>query len=85
MTKKNETVKMSKEEEIEYYDNIIEIIEEKFTDNYDTSNMDKGEDELIETEKMTITFTTPQNQRNNINNNMSTIDLGECETLLRKA
>ena len=30
-----------------------------------------------------ITFTTPENQKKNINNNMTTIDLGECETLLR--
>ena len=81
---KNETIKMSKEEEIDYYDNIIEIIEERFTDNYDTSNIDKGKDEVIETEKMTITFTTTQNQRNNINYNMSSIELGTCETLLRK-
>ena len=32
---------------------------------------------------MTITLTTSQNQKNNINNNMSVIDLGACETLLR--
>ena len=35
---------------------------------------------------MTVTFTTSENQKNNINNNMAnmtTIDLGECETLLR--
>ena len=74
---------MTKEEEMEYYENVIEIIEKGFTDNYDTTNMDKGEDEVIETEKMTITFTTPQNQKSNLNNNMSTIDLGDCEILLR--
>ena len=34
---------------------------------------------------MTITFTTTENQKNNdINNNMTTIDLGECERSLRK-
>ena len=80
---KNETVKMTKEEEVEYYENVIEIIEKGFTDNYDTTNMDKGEDEVIDTQKMTITFTTTQNQKSNINKNMSTIDLGECETLIR--
>ena len=80
---KNETVKMTKEEEVEYYENVIEIIEKGFTDNYDTTNMDKGKDEVIETQKMTITFTTTQNQKSNINKNMSTIDLGECETLIR--
>ena len=32
---------------------------------------------------MTVTFTTTENQKNNINNNMTSIDLGECEILLR--
>ena len=81
--KKNETEKMSKEEEIEYYDNLIEKIEKGFREDYDTTNLDNGQDEVINTEKMTVTFTTPQNQRNNINNNMTAIDLGECESLLR--
>ena len=48
-----------------------------------TSNLDKGEDEIIEAGKVTISFTTAQNQKNNSNTNMTTIDLGECETLLR--
>ena len=84
---KNETEseEKMKEEEVKYYDQIIENIEAGFTsDNYDTSNLDKGEDEVIETEKMTVTFTTTQNQKDNTNNNMSSIDLGECEILLRK-
>ena len=33
---------------------------------------------------MIITLTTLENQKNNINNNMTKLDLGECETLLRK-
>ena len=87
---KNETVikdkEKAKEEEIKYYDTILENIETGFTsEDYDTSNLDKGEDEVIETEKMTVTFTTTDNQKkNNISNNMTTIDLGECETLLRE-
>ena len=32
---------------------------------------------------MTVTFTTTQNQKNNLNNNMTSIDLGECGILLR--
>ena len=79
---KNET--NTKEEEIEYYDTILENIENAFTDeNYDTSDLDNGKDEVIETEKMTVTFTTTQNQKNNLNDNMTSIDLGECEILLR--
>ena len=30
-----------------------------------------------------ITFTSTENQKNNIESNLSTIDLGECENLLR--
>ena len=74
----------SEEEEIKYYDNVLKCIESGFTAvNYDTSNIDSGNDELIKTEKMTVTFTTSENQKNNINNNMTTIDLGDCEPLLR--
>ena len=79
----DEIEKMSKDEEIEYYDNLLKIIENAFTEKYDTSILDNSEDEYIETKKMTVTFTTPDNQRNNINNNKSIIDIGECEILLR--
>ena len=82
---KNETNEKDVEEEIKYYDKIIKQIEEIFTsENYDTSNLDNGKDESIETEKMTITFTTTKNQKNNVNNNITTINLGECEKLLKK-
>jgi len=78
-----EIEKMSKEEEIEYYDNIIKMVEIGFTGPYDTSNIDLGKDEYIITEKMIITFTTLQNQKIDIGKNMSTIDLGFCENKLR--
>ena len=83
INKKNETEKLTKEEEIEFYDNLFQIIEKGFTDNYNTTKLDNGQDEIITTDKMIVTFTTSQNQKNNINNNMTTIDLGECETLLK--
>ena len=85
---KNETDIISKTEEIKYYNEILEITEEYFkSENYDTSRLDNGEEEIIETEKMTITFTSTQNEINKINNNninTTTIDFGECETLLRE-
>ena len=80
---KNKTDQMSLDEEIEYYDYLLKTIENIFTENYDTSKIDDGQDEVITTGKMTLTLTTSQNQRNNINNNMTSIDLGECETLLK--
>ena len=83
-TKDNKTEKISKEEEIEYYDNILKKIEEGITsDNYYISALDKGKNDFLETEKITITLATLENQRININNNKSSIDLGKCEILLR--
>ena len=81
----NETKELPKEKEIEYYDEIITNIESIFSsDNYDTSNLDKGEDEIIQTKKMTITLTTTSNQKNNNKtNNITKIDLGHCEFLPR--
>jgi len=32
---------------------------------------------------MVITFTNTENQKNNLESNMSTIDLGDCENILR--
>ena len=85
INEKNETKNMSKREKIEYYDNLIRLIEKEFTENYNTSKIDKGQDEIIKTEKFIVTFTTSTNQRNNKNSNMTTIDLGTCEALLRIA
>ena len=80
----NETKEKTKEEEIEYYDTIMKDIDTAFTsEDFDTSDLDKGNDETIEIEKMKITFTTTKTQNDNENNNMTTIDLGECEILLR--
>ena len=53
------------------------------SEDYNISNLQNGEDEIIRDEKMKITLTTTQNQKNNTNNNITIIDLGECESLLR--
>ena len=80
----------SKEEQIIFYDNILSTLDNAFTSGrYDTSDIENGIEQILKAEKLTITFTTTQNQKNhinnNINNNMTTIDLGECETLLRES
>ena len=80
----NKTNKPTKEEEIEYYDTILENIEDIITSkNYNTSDLDNGTDEIIETEKIKVILTTTENQKNNIKSNMTNIDLGECENSLR--
>ena len=66
------------------YENLTQIIEKEFTEFYNTINLDNGQDEIIQTEKMIFTFTSLKNQKNKINENKPTIDFGECETLLRK-
>ena len=49
----------SNEEEIKYYDNILKSVEDEFTSkDYDTSNLDNELDDIIKTEKMTITLST---------------------------
>ena len=61
--KRNET-EDSKEKEIKYYDNILKIIENNFiSENYNTSDIDNGKDEIIKHDKITITLTTLDNQK----------------------
>ena len=65
----------TKSNEIEYYDTILKEIEEIFTsDNYDTTNLDNGKDDIIQIEKMNITLTTTFYLKNN--KNMTSINLG---------
>ena len=71
-------------EEVQFYDSILNNIEKIFTHNYDMSKLDNGEDESTQIDKITITLTTTENQKANINKNLTIIDLGECETLLRE-
>ena len=77
--------KKEEEEIIKIQDTLLENIETGFTsDKYDSSNVDSGKDDVIETDKMKITLTSTDNQKNSSNNNnMTSIDLGECEDLLR--
>ena len=80
---KEDNTEQKKEEEVKYYDAVIENIEKAFTENYNTNNLDSGKDDMIETEKMKITFTTTDNQKNNKNDNETKINLGKCELMLR--
>ena len=80
----NETIKKTKEEEIKYYYNALQNIEKVFTsENYDISDLNNNAFEMYETKNIKIAFTTSFYQKNNINDNMTRIDLGECELSLR--
>ena len=76
-----------KEDDIKAYDIMSENIETGFTsDEYDTSGLDQGKNDIVQFEKMTFTLTTTENQINDKNNsNITTVDLGDCEQLLRIA
>ena len=61
-TKANNT---NEEEKTTAQDVIIETLKNEIT-NYNTSDIDTGKDDVIETEEMTITLTTTENQKNNL-------------------
>ena len=72
--------------EIEEKNKLIKSVDSRMTSqNFNTSKIDSGEDFALKDDKMIITITTTENLKNNReNNNMTLIDLGECETELRK-
>ena len=56
------------------------ILSEKFN----TTNIDKGIDFIYSEGQYTFTITTPSNQRNNTSNNVTLINLGQCENILKE-
>ena len=76
---------ITKEEEIKNYDTILKYIENNFTSyNYNTSNLENGNEKMIKLNKIKIILTTTENQNNKTNENISTIYLGNCEKILRE-
>ena len=65
--------------EIGKNDTILEYIEIYLTSEYyDTSLLDKGEEEILNVEDVSFTLSTTQNQ----NKNKTIVDFGECENIL---
>ena len=59
---RNQIEQVSNEEQIIYYDNILKLMETGFiSKNYNTSNIDMGNDEIIKTDKFIVTLTTTEN------------------------
>ena len=79
--------KEEKEETEIIYDIMLDNIEIGFTSkDYNFSYLEQGNNDIIEFGKMTVTLSTIQNQKNGKNKtNVTTIDLGQCEYLLKKA
>jgi len=72
--------------EITVEDMILENIEDDLTSGeFNTSDIDGGQDDIIEEKNLKITLSTSKNQKNNTKNqNVTSIELGECEILLRE-
>ena len=69
-----------------FYDTFLKNIENFYTSkNYNTSNLDTGNDDIIEMTKIKVILTTTENQKQNIYNDMTNINLGECENSLRQS
>ena len=87
--KNNETIKesLNPTEEINFFNQVIDNIESILTaTNFDTSNLDKGEEKVLNLEKLIITLTTTQKEKNKeieTNNNITKLDIGQCEKELR--
>ena len=80
----NTEEKSDKNQTAEYYKKIVDNIENIFmSDKFDKSYLDKGYNEIFKIDKMIVALTTQNNQRNNLYNNMSSIDLGKCEKVLK--
>jgi len=65
---------------------MLKNIESDFiSEEYDSSHLENGTNDIISYENLKITLTTTKNQRNNIDNpNETAIDLGQCELILRE-
>ena len=77
---------LQKEKFIRAHDIMLENAEFEFTlEEYDTTLLKQGFDEILNYYQMTITLTTVPNQRSDMNNsNVTAIDIKECENILRE-
>ena len=77
---------ITKEKEIYCYDTVLKDLEDIYTsENYNTSILDNGNDEVIEIGKTKVILTTTENQKKNKYSDNTTLDLGECEQSLRQS
>ena len=65
---------------------MVKNIKDEMTNGIDTSEIDEGKDIVIQEKDITITITKNDNQKNEMNTktNNTSIDLGECETKVKK-
>ena len=75
----------NKTEMNEILDKIVQGVREEISNGLETSDIDRGNDIVIIEKDLTLTITTNSNQRNEINTktNVTSLDLGECESKLK--
>ena len=76
-------VDLSKNTSLNYFDEVIKNIQQYIINGLNTKSIDNGDDLIVSSPKMTLTITSTKNQKKQINDNVTTIDLGECETKLK--
>ena len=67
-----------------YLDEAIKNFQEKIMNEFDTITIENGEDFFMSFGKMNYALTTTKNQKMHMNDNITTIDLGECEIKLKE-
>ena len=77
-------IKNNSDSILEIQDKLLENIQNILENGFDTSNIDNGTDSIMTYEEFTYTITTTSNQKNNKNNNVTTINLGNCEKKLKE-
>ena len=76
--------KLEDENNQEVEDKEVENIKEELTSGFNTSNIDEGKNIIIKQKDSTVTISTTKNQKNSNLTNITTINLGECETKIKK-
>ena len=66
------------------HDEFLKNTQKLFNEGFDTNYIDKGNDYLLHSKKISYTITSTSNQIKNKYNNISTINLNECEKELKK-
>ena len=76
--------KFPKNNSLYYLDGLIKSIQDGLKSGIDTTLIDNGKDYISSFGKMIYTITTTKNQIKQLNDNITTIDLGKCEYKLKK-
>ena len=80
-------LKKKRKREFNNFNNLLENVEDIVTSNdYDISKIENGINEVIKYENILITLTTTKNQKDNENDsNEITVNLKDCEKILKDA